>query len=43
LNAINVVLLLHDYYILHLLTCMDVSLKNVYTVSFTYTASSPPN
>ena len=30
-------LLVHDYYILHILTCMDVSLKNVYTVSLTYT------
>jgi hypothetical protein len=30
--------LFYDYYILHVLTCMDASLKNVCTVSFTYTA-----
>jgi len=30
--------LFHDYYISHMLTCMDASLKNVYTVSFMYTA-----
>jgi len=30
--------LFQDYYILHMLTCMDVSLKNAYTVSLTYTA-----
>jgi len=30
--------LFHDYYILHILTCMDESLKNVYTVSLTYAA-----
>jgi len=38
MNTINVVLLFHDYYILHLLTCMDASLKNVCTVNLTYTA-----
>ena len=30
--------LVHDYYILHLLTCMDASLKNVRTVNLTYIA-----
>ena len=30
--------LFHNYYILLILICMDVSLKNVCTVSFTYTA-----
>jgi len=28
----------HDYYILHMLTCMDASLKNVCTLNLTYTA-----
>jgi hypothetical protein len=27
--------LFYDYYILHMLTCMDASLKTVYTVSLT--------
>jgi len=35
---VNVVLLFHDYYILHLLNCKDASLKNLCTVSLTYTA-----
>jgi hypothetical protein len=38
LKGLILFVLVHGYYILHILTFMDASLKNVYTVSLTYTA-----